>query len=212
VLQAPVIGRYNVSNLLGVVAALRALGVPLADAARACATLAPVPGRLECVAAPGQPLVAVDYAHTPDALAQALGALRPVAAERGGALTCVFGCGGGRDPGKRPRMAEAALRGADRVVVTTDNPRHEAPQAIVDQVLQGAAGAAPGQLRVRLDRAEAIARTLAEATPQDVVLVAGKGHEDYQEVAGARHPFSDMAQVRAALERRLHTGFPDIAA
>ncbi len=212
VLQAPVIGRYNVSNLLGVVAALRALGVPLADAARACATLAPVPGRLECVAAPGQPLVAVDYAHTPDALAQALGALRPVAAERGGALTCVFGCGGGRDPGKRPRMAEAALRGADRVVVTTDNPRHEAPQAIVDQVLQGAAGAAPGQLRVRLDRAEAIARTLAEAAPQDVVLVAGKGHEDYQEVAGARHPFSDMAQVRAALERRLHTGFPDIAA
>jgi UDP-N-acetylmuramoyl-L-alanyl-D-glutamate--2,6-diaminopimelate ligase len=212
VLQAPVIGRYNVSNLLGVVAALRALGVPLADAARACAALAPVPGRLDCVAAPGQPLVAVDYAHTPDALAQVLGALRPVAAERGGTLTCVFGCGGGRDPAKRPRMAEAALRGADRVVVTTDNPRHEAPQAIVDQMLQGAAGAGPGRLRVLVDRAEAIARTLAEAAPQDVVLVAGKGHEDYQEVAGVRHPFSDMVQVRAALEQRPRAGLPPTAA
>ncbi|MEH3086179.1 MAG: UDP-N-acetylmuramoyl-L-alanyl-D-glutamate--2,6-diaminopimelate ligase [Xylophilus ampelinus] len=212
VLQAPVIGRYNVSNLLGVVGALRARGVPLADAARACAALAPVPGRLECATAPGAPLVAVDYAHTPDALVQVLEALRPLAAERGGRLTCVFGCGGGRDPAKRPRMAEAALRGADRVVVTTDNPRHEAPQAIVDQVLQGAAGAGPDRLRVRIDRADAIARTLAEAAPQDVVLVAGKGHEDYQDIAGARHPFSDMAQVRAALARRRDAGLPDIAA
>ncbi len=197
-LQTRLIGQYNVSNLLGVIAALRALGVPLAQAVRACAALSPVPGRMEQIAAPGQPLVAVDYAHTPDALAQALAALRPVAQARGGRLWCVFGCGGNRDASKRPLMGAAAQQGADAVLVTSDNPRGEAPQAIIGQILQGMA---PGA-RAEPDRAAAIAQAVAGADAADVVLIAGKGHEDYQEVQGVRHPFSDMAQARQALAAR----------
>ena len=197
-LQTRLIGQYNVSNLLGVIAALRALGVPLAQAVRACAALSPVSGRMEQIAAPGQPLVAVDYAHTPDALAQALAALRPVAQARGGRLWCVFGCGGNRDASKRPLMGAAAQQGADAVLVTSDNPRGEAPQAIIDQILQGMA---PG-VQAEPERAAAIAQAVARADAVDVVLIAGKGHEDYQEVQGVRHPFSDMAQARQALAAR----------
>ena len=149
---------------------------------------------------PGQPLVAVDYAHTPDALVQALAALRPLAQERGGRLWCVFGCGGNRDARKRPLMGAAAQQGADVVLVTSDNPRGEAPQAIIDDILRGMqAGAA---LQVEPDRAAAIAAAIAQAGPQDVLLLAGKGHEDYQEVQGQRLPFSDMAQAHAALAAR----------
>jgi len=205
-LATQLMGDYNVSNVLGVIAAMRTLGVSLVDAAQACAALTPVPGRMECVNVPGQPLVAVDYAHTPDALAKALEALRPVAAQRGGKLWCVFGCGGDRDTRKRPLMGAAASSHAERIVVTSDNPRSEAPDAIISQILLGLIGV-PG-VTVEPDRARAIAQALAQAAATDVVLVAGKGHEDYQEVAGQRLPFSDMTQVRQALAQRLGSGVP----
>ncbi|WP_295523994.1 UDP-N-acetylmuramoyl-L-alanyl-D-glutamate--2,6-diaminopimelate ligase [uncultured Pseudacidovorax sp.] len=195
------VGDYNVANLLGVIGTLRALGLPLGAAAAACARLGSVPGRMDVVAADaGLPLVVVDYAHTPDALQKALAALRPFAESRGGRLWCVFGCGGDRDPGKRPLMGDIAERGADRVVVTSDNPRSESPQAIVDQIVAGLA--APHAARVVVDRTAAIAEAIAQAAAQDVVLLAGKGHEDYQEVAGRRLPFSDRAQAQTALAAR----------
>ena len=200
VLQTRVIGHYNVSNLLGVLAGLRALGVPLQHALYACAQLSPVPGRMEQIHHPGQPLVAVDYAHTPDALDKALQALRPIAQERGGQLWCVFGCGGDRDAGKRPLMGAVAQHHADRVVVTSDNPRSEDPAAILHQILQGTI--AGNTVQAEPDRAAAIALAIAEAAPADVVLIAGKGHEDTQETAGVRLPFSDMAHAQAALQAR----------
>lgn len=194
------IGHYNVANLLGVIAAMRALGVALADAARACCGLLPVPGRMECLQQPGQPLVAVDYAHTPDALDQALIALRPLAGQRGGRLWCVFGCGGDRDPTKRPLMAAVAEKNADRVVVTSDNPRSEKPEVIVSQILLGLTHRE--SVEVQADRARAIAETVSAAAPQDVILLAGKGHEAYQEIAGVKHPFDDRVHARRALEAR----------
>ncbi len=199
-LQTQLIGLYNVSNLLGVLAAMRSIDVPLAAAVEACAGLAPVPGRLECVGTPGQPLVAVDYAHTPDALGKALAALRSLADQRGGRLWCVFGCGGDRDAAKRPLMGAMATNHADRVVVTSDNPRGEKPETIISQILLGMVGHAPPIVQV--DRAQAIREALALAGANDVLLVAGKGHEDYQEVAGRRLAFSDLDHVRRALEAR----------
>ena len=199
-LQTQVIGSYNVSNLLGVIAAQRALGVPLEQAVRACEQLQPVPGRMERIVQSGQPLVAVDYAHTPDALQQALQALRPLAQERGGQLWCVFGCGGDRDAGKRPLMGGIAQRHADWVVVTSDNPRSERPADILHQILLGTI--AGESVRAEPDRAAAIGLALQEADARDVVLIAGKGHEDYQETAGVRQPFSDMAHALAVLQRR----------
>ena len=196
-LSTQLIGAYNIANVLGVIAAMRAVGVPLTAAVQACGALTPVPGRMECVNAPGKPLVAVDYAHTPDALAKALDALKPSAQQRGGQLWCVFGCGGDRDNSKRPLMGAIAARHADRVVVTSDNPRGESAEAIISQILLGLVGVS--EVVVEPDRALAIARTLGQARPADVVLVAGKGHEDYQEIKGQRLPFSDMAQVRQAL-------------
>ncbi len=200
VLTTSLVGEYNVSNLLGVIAALRALGVPLADAVAVCADLPAVPGRMESVAADAAPLVVVDYAHTPDALEKVLAALRPLTTQRAGRLWCVFGCGGNRDAGKRPLMGAAAQAGADRVIVTSDNPRHESPQAIAEDVARGLA--AGGAVRIELDRARAIAEAIAGADARDVILIAGKGHEDYQELGGERHPFSDQAQARQALAAR----------
>lgn len=200
-LATPLVGQYNVNNLLGVVAALRALGFALAEAVTACTALLPVPGRMERIALAGQPLVAIDYAHTPDALDQALHALRPLADARGGRLWCVFGCGGNRDAGKRPLMGAVAERAADAVVVTSDNPRQETPESIIEQILAGLADRARAQ--VQADRARAIAETLAQAACGDVVLLAGKGHETTQEIAGARLPFSDRAQAEAALAARV---------
>jgi UDP-N-acetylmuramoyl-L-alanyl-D-glutamate--2,6-diaminopimelate ligase len=200
VLQTRVIGSYNVSNLLGVVAALRSLGVTLADAVQACADLLPVPGRMDCVGALGQPLVAVDYAHTPDALAHALAALRPLVQARGGQLWCVFGCGGDRDAAKRPLMGAIAAKLADRVVVTSDNPRGEKPEAIIAQILLGLPQCA--SVQVQSDRAVAIAQTVGAASNSDVVLLAGKGHEHTQEVAGTKTPFSDIDHARQALALR----------
>jgi len=193
-LSTQLIGVFNVSNVLGVIATLRTLGISLAGAVQACAHLTPVPGRMECVSVPGRPLVAVDYAHTPDALAKALDALQPVAQARGGQLWCVFGCGGNRDSAKRPLMGAVAGAHADRVVVTSDNPRFEVMDAIISQILLGLTGVA--DVQVEPDRSSAIAQTLAQAASADVVLLAGKGHEDYQEIAGRRLPFSDLVQVK----------------
>jgi len=197
-------GDYNIDNLLGVIGVLRAQGVPLAQAASACSALQAVPGRMQRVM-PAQvgsaPLAVVDYAHTPDALRQALAALAPLARERGGRLWCVFGCGGDRDPLKRPLMAQVAEQGAERVVLTSDNPRSESPAAILAQVRAGLHQ--PSAAEQIEDRAQAIRHVLLHAADADVVLVAGKGHETTQEIAGVRHPFSDVAQIEAALAARL---------
>lgn len=198
VLRTPLIGTYNVSNLLGVMAAVRAMGVPLAAVVEACADLTSVPGRMECVGAAGQPLAVVDYAHTPDALGKALGALRSLAEQRGGQLWCIFGCGGDRDAAKRPLMGAMAASHADRVVVTSDNPRREKPETIISQILLGLTGY--DAVTVEPDRALAIAQALRQAAANDVLLIAGKGHEDYQEVAGTRLFFSDLDQVHRALD------------
>ncbi len=149
------------------------------------------------------PLVVVDYAHTPDALAQVLQALRPNAVARGGALVCVFGCGGDRDPGKRPLMGEVAARLADRVILTSDNPRREAPATIIAAIAGGLdEQSRADKLRCIESRAEAIRCVITEAAATDLVLIAGKGHEDYQEIEGVRRPFSDSAQAALALAAR----------
>lgn len=196
--QTGLIGDYNAANLLGVAGALRAQGHALADVARVLARVTPVPGRMQRVGNGRElPQVVVDYAHTPDALDKALSALQGLAAARGGKLVCVFGCGGDRDRGKRPQMGAIAARLAGRVVVTTDNPRSEAPA----QILADITAAAP-QATVIEAREEAIRAAILEAGARDIVLIAGKGHEDYQEVLGVRRPFSDVAEARAALLER----------
>jgi UDP-N-acetylmuramoyl-L-alanyl-D-glutamate--2,6-diaminopimelate ligase len=198
--DVPVVGHYNVSNLLGVVGVALACGVNFAAAVAALPSLSPPMGRMQRVVRPDAPLAVVDYAHTPDALAQALQALRPLAQSRRGRLWVVFGAGGDRDAGKRAPMGAAAAGGADVVVVTSDNPRTEDPAAIVAQVALGARTAR--ELHCVLDRGEAIETAVAKAAPQDVILVAGKGHEDYQIVGTRKQPYSDLAQVRAALSER----------
>jgi UDP-N-acetylmuramoyl-L-alanyl-D-glutamate--2,6-diaminopimelate ligase len=145
--------------------------------------------------------VVVDYAHSPDALEKALQALRPLAAQRGGRLWAVFGCGGNRDTAKRPMMGAIAQRLADRVVLTSDNPRHEAPAAILVQIRAGIAADAR-EVQVIEDRRAAIAAAVREAGDADVILLAGKGHEDYQEIAGTKLPFSDIEEARFALGAR----------
>lgn len=199
-LSTHLIGQYNVANILAVVGAMRALGVPLATAVQACRALLPVPGRMECLAQQGNPLVVVDYAHTPDALEKALTALRPLAQGRRGRLWCVFGCGGDRDSLKRPLMGMVAGDHADEIVITSDNPRSESADAIIGQIMAGLPGKA--SVHVEPDRAAAIIHALTMASPRDVVLLAGKGHERYQEIAGARRPFSDLAEAAAALRLR----------
>ena len=194
---APVWGMFNVYNLLAVVGTLLAAGAPIGIATSSVGAIQPVPGRMNALGGVDAPLVMIDYAHTPDALHKALEALRPVARQRGGRLAVVFGCGGDRDPGKRPVMGEIAARDADTVTLTSDNPRGEDPQAILDQI----ASAAPGA-RVVADRATAITQAIASAASADVVLLAGKGHETYQEVAGRRLPFSDHVVALKALENR----------
>lgn len=196
--QTGLIGDYNAANLLGVAGALRAQGHALADVARALAAVTPVPGRMQRVGNGRElPQVVVDYAHTPDALDKALSALQGLAAARGGALVCVFGCGGDRDRGKSPLMGAIAARLAGRVVVTTDNPRTEVPAQILADITAGAPGAT-----VIEAREQAIRAAIAAASARDIVLIAGKGHEDYQEVQGVRRPFSDVAEARAALLER----------
>jgi UDP-N-acetylmuramyl-tripeptide synthetase len=191
------IGRFNIQNLMAVVGSLLHAGVPLNDAAHALGTLTPPPGRMQGVGGERSPLVVVDYAHTPDALEQALLALQPMAAARGGKLICVFGCGGERDAGKRPLMGAVAGELAQQVWVTSDNPRGEDPEAIVDDILRGASETR--HMRRVIERGEAIRLAIAGAGERDVVLLAGKGHETYQEREGRRMPWSDVDQARAAL-------------
>ena len=218
--EIPVIGRFNVANALAVIGSLRALGYQLADIAPAMRNISAPPGRMEVVSVAGytaeektadeitaaenlgpalnQPLVVVDYAHTPDALTQALTTLRETAAARDGRLICVFGCGGDRDPSKRPIMGAAAETGADEVWLTSDNPRSESPTSILAAIAQGMRRSA----HIEADRALAIGSAIQSATENDVILIAGKGHEPYQEIAGQRYPFSDEQHARNALRNR----------
>ena len=189
------LGRFNVANLLAVAGCLGALGCPFAEIATALANAQPVAGRMNRLGGGDSPLIVVDYAHTPDALEQALSSLRAHSTAR---LICVFGCGGERDQGKRPQMAAIAERLADAVIVTDDNPRSEDGDEIVAQIVAGFVH--PEAVRIDRDRARAIATALHEAHAGDVVLIAGKGHEPYQEVAGIRYPFDDLDVARRALQ------------
>ncbi|MCC5859189.1 MAG: UDP-N-acetylmuramoyl-L-alanyl-D-glutamate--2,6-diaminopimelate ligase [Ectothiorhodospiraceae bacterium] len=191
--RLPLMGRFNAANVLAVIGVLVGLDWTAPEIARGLEQVRPVPGRMERYRAAGRPLVVVDYAHTPGALQAALAALRE---HVDGRIWCVFGCGGERDPGKRSQMGAAAEAGADRVIVTDDNPRGEDPERIVAQILEGFGRTRP---EVEHDRATAIGRAVEEAGPGDVVLVAGKGHEDYQVTPlGVRH-YSDRDTVRALL-------------
>ena len=199
--NSALLGRFNVANLLGVLGVLLGAGVALEKAVAAVATLKAPPGRMQCLGGAGKPLAVIDYAHSPDALEAALASLRTLADADRGRLVCVFGCGGDRDRGKRSLMGAIAARNADQVLLTSDNPRSEDPIAIITDILEGVlaeaqAGAAP---LVVADRREAIFAAIAAAAAGDVVLIAGKGHEDYQERAGQRVPFSDAAVAAEAL-------------
>jgi UDP-N-acetylmuramyl-tripeptide synthetase len=191
------IGRFNIQNLMAVVGSLLHAGVALNDAVHALGGLTPPPGRMQGIGGERSPLVVVDYAHTPDALEQALLALQPMAAARGGKLICVFGCGGERDIGKRPLMGAVACELAQQVWITSDNPRGEDPEAILDDILRGVSESCRVQ-RVT-ERGEAIRHAVAGAGERDVVLLAGKGHETWQERKGRRMPWSDLDQARTAL-------------
>jgi UDP-N-acetylmuramoyl-L-alanyl-D-glutamate--2,6-diaminopimelate ligase len=195
-MRLPVLGRFNVSNALGVLGCLMANGISYDDAVKRLQALPPVPGRMQALG--DEPLVVIDYAHTPDALENVLQALRPVAAARGGRLAVAFGAGGDRDPAKRPKMGAIAARLAERVLITSDNPRSEDPLAIIAAIHNGIVGKA----EIEPDRARAIELIISSASKNDVVLIAGKGHETYQEVAGRRSHFSDEEHARAALCRR----------
>ena len=195
------LGRFNVANLLGVLGVLLGAGVALDAAVAVLATLTPPPGRMQRLGGAGRPLVVVDYAHSPNALEEALIGLRLLADASQGRLLCVFGCGGDRDRGKRALMGSIAARNADLVVLTSDNPRNEDPLAIITDILEGVLGAsgAGQEPLVIADRREAIDAAIARAAPGDVVLIAGKGHEDYQEIAGRRVALSDAAVAAEAL-------------
>lgn len=198
--SAALLGRFNVSNLLLTATLLQLLEFGPEQIAGALSRLQPVSGRMECLPpVAGQPQVVIDYAHTPDALAQALQALR-LHQPGSGQLWCVFGCGGDRDRGKRPEMGRVAAAGADRLVLTSDNPRHEAPEQIMRDVMAGIPDR--GDVHQEVDRAEAIRWAITRAAPEDLILIAGKGHEHYQEVGGVRTPFSDHEQAQHVMKQR----------
>lgn len=202
IIAKPLIGHYNVENLALAVGIGEALGLPHAAIAKGIAELPGVPGRVERVAVPSELDIFVDYAHTPDALTNVLGALRPLTAKR---LICVFGCGGDRDPTKRPKMGAAVAESADLAIVTSDNPRTEDPRAIIDQILPGV----PKPFLVEVDRRTAIRAAIAEAVPGDVVVIAGKGHEDYQIIGTTKHHFDDREvalEAATTREERLLAG------
>lgn len=201
-LQLPVLGEFNLSNCLAVWTSLLTQGLSCDRASRCMAKISPVSGRMELIRLnktqrTDSPLVVVDYAHTPDALTKALLALRPIADQRGGKVWCVFGCGGDRDSGKRPKMGRVAQDYADQVVITSDNPRSEAPEAIIEMIQ---AGMMPDEKRVQVqvDRAAAIMAAVRHADINDVILVAGKGHESTQEIKGKKFEFSDQEHIRLA--------------
>lgn len=199
-LRSPLLGRFNVDNLLAVAGALHGLGQPAATIARMLGQLQPIRGRMNRLGGQGEPTVVIDYAHTPDALLQAL---RSLHGHLDGRLLCVFGCGGERDTGKRPEMAAIAEEWADVVFVTDDNPRGEDGDVIVANIMAGFRK--PDQVHVQRDRAAAIGAAVAQAGPGDIVLVAGKGHEPYQEIAGIKHPFDDTDVAQRALQARAAT-------
>ncbi len=190
------LGRFNVANALGVLGCLLAYGLPFGPAVAALARLPEVPGRMQKIG--DKPLTVVDYAHSPDALDQVLRALRPLADARAGRLVAVFGAGGDRDRSKRALMGAVASRLADRIVLTSDNPRSEDPLAIIREIESGVIS----QHAVEVDRARAVESAIAQAADADVVLISGKGHEPWQETGGRRLPFSDAAVARSALARR----------
>lgn len=201
--KTQLVGHFNVSNALAVLGALLAKGVALKNAVDAIESLTAAPGRMQQVGGQDAPMVVIDYAHTPDALEKTLDALRMVALDRGGQLWCVFGCGGDRDPGKRPQMGAIAQR-ADHVLVTSDNPRSEEPGAIIAQIVAGMdAGHPTSRYQAIEDRAAAILLAVKQAAKQDVILVAGKGHEPYQEIKGRKMPFSDAEHAVLALTARV---------
>ena len=194
--RSGLLGAFNVSNLLAAAGTLALLGMPWTRVLHQLEIMHPVPGRMHCLGGePNQPVVVVDYAHTPDALQQALKALR---SHLHGRLVCVFGCGGDRDRGKRPMMAQVAESLADQLVLTTDNPRNEEPSAIFEDMLGGLER--PADAQIVEDRGTAIRQAIRGSSEGDIVLVAGKGHEAWQESRGQKIPFSDEAAVRAALE------------
>jgi UDP-N-acetylmuramoyl-L-alanyl-D-glutamate--2,6-diaminopimelate ligase len=201
-----VLGRFNASNLLATLTVLLASGLTVRQAVAALKKLRPVPGRMSTVGGGRRPLVVVDYAHTPDALQKVLTTLRELLmnesqiANHESRLICVFGCGGERDRGKRPLMGAIAARLADRVVITSDNPRTENPQRIINDILAGVRGIRE-TLTVALNRRVAIRHAIAHARRGDIVLIAGKGHETYQEIKGMRRPFNDIEVARSALRR-----------
>lgn len=193
VIRANVVGQFNAYNLLAVLATLLASEVSLQDAVKAIACIKPVAGRMQQYGGGEMPLVVIDYAHTPDALEQVLKSLR---AQTKGQLVCVFGCGGDRDSGKRPLMGKVASELADEVIVTSDNPRSELPAEIIKAVMRGVK-----QNAMSIEnRADAISQAIKKAKAGDVVLLAGKGHENYQEIAGVKYPFSDVEVAQQALQ------------
>jgi len=194
-LHSKLIGRFNASNLLGALAVLLVSKVALEVAVHELALQKAVAGRMQTLGGKEAPAVVVDYAHTPDALEKVLLTLREVTVASGGKLICVFGCGGDRDQGKRPMMGAVACKFADVRIITSDNPRGEDPQAIIEAIAAGMTG----DYQVIADRARAITHAIEKAKPNDTVLLAGKGHEDYQEIAGVRHPFSDGEIASRAL-------------
>jgi UDP-N-acetylmuramoyl-L-alanyl-D-glutamate--2,6-diaminopimelate ligase len=196
-IESALLGRFNVSNLLAVLTTMLVSGVPFDRATAALAGLEPVAGRMQRLGAAGKPVVVIDYAHTPDALEKTLVALKDVARASGGRLAVVFGCGGERDRGKRPLMGAVASRHADAILVTSDNPRGEDPAAIIAEIT----AAIPVRHEAIVDRRAAIKRAIASAGAADVTLIAGKGHETYQEIAGRRLPFSDVLEANEALSR-----------
>lgn len=197
------VGAFNISNALGVMGALLAKGTGLRGAIEAVEALTPAPGRMQQVGGQDAPLIVIDYAHTPDALEKTLAALRTVANDRGGQLWCVFGCGGDRDPGKRPQMGKIAQM-ADQVIVTSDNPRSEDPHSIIEQIVAGMDLHNPAsRVQTQDDRAAAILSAIKHAAKTDVILLAGKGHEPYQEIKGKKLSFSDTDHAQLALSARL---------
>lgn len=194
-LRSNLLGQFNLSNLLGVLSVLCGLGLPLEEALKHLRHLQAVTGRMQTLGGQGQPVVVVDYAHSPDALEKVLLALR--AHIKAGKLWVVFGCGGDRDPGKRPLMGDIAERYSDYVIVTNDNPRHEEPDRIIGEIMQGIS--APQKVTIIPDRAQAIAHAISSADIDDVVLIAGKGHELYQQIGDEKRPFNDLEQAHIQL-------------
>ena len=194
-LRSTLLGRFNLSNVLAAVGALLGLDYALDEILKVLPKLEGPVGRMQRLGGGSKPLVVVDYAHTPDALEKVLAALRPHAK---GHLQCLFGCGGDRDRGKRPIMAEVVERLADAVLVTDDNPRSEDPAQIFSDIRAGFANA--DKVTFVAGRGAAIAQIIANAHAEDVIVLAGKGHEDYQEINGERHDFSDLVEAEKALD------------